>query len=172
MAMRSELTTAAGAPFVIDWAAWRASEEAVLCFLRRADEMLLILKKRGLGAGKFNAPGGRIEAGETPVEAAIRETREEVGLTPLRPRPAGRLNFAFVDGYHLRCHLFVTESFTGEAVETDEAIPFWQRVADPPYTRMWSDDRLWLPLLLAGRSFEAWFVFDGELMLWYQLRLD
>jgi 8-oxo-dGTP diphosphatase len=38
-------------------------------------------------------------------------------------------------------------------------------VADVPYDRMWEDDRHWLPQVLAGASFDAWFDFDGERMI-------
>jgi hypothetical protein len=34
---------------------------------------------------------------------------------------------------------------------------------------MWSDDRLWIPLMLEGRTFRAQFVFEGDLMLWHLL---
>ncbi|MEM4548010.1 MAG: NUDIX domain-containing protein, partial [Thermofilaceae archaeon] len=42
---------------------------AVLCFLLRDGEVLLIRKKKGFGAGKLVGVGGRIEPGETPEEA-------------------------------------------------------------------------------------------------------
>jgi 8-oxo-dGTP diphosphatase len=48
-----------------DWSVWQPTERANLCFVTRGDEVLLIHKKRGLGAGKINGPGGRIEPGET-----------------------------------------------------------------------------------------------------------
>jgi 8-oxo-dGTP diphosphatase len=168
--MPLSLTTAAGAAFTLDWAAWRPQDVAVLTFIRQPGRLLLILKKRGLGAGKFNAPGGRLEPGETPEQAAVRETQEEVGLTPLGLRRAGGLDFAFTDGYALRGHVFTASGFEGTLVETDEADPFWCEEEAIPYGRMWSDDRLWLPLLLAGRAFEARFVFDGDLMLWHTLQ--
>ncbi len=75
----------------IDWNCWTPQERSVLCFIFRESEVLLILKKRGLGNGKINAPGGKIEPGESPVQAAIRETQEEVGLTPHDPRYSGEL---------------------------------------------------------------------------------
>ncbi len=50
-----------------------------LVFILRGDEVLLAMKKRGLGTGKWNGPGGKVKGKETPEEAAIRET-EEVGL--------------------------------------------------------------------------------------------
>ena len=154
----------------IDWAHWTPKETAVLTFIRCGGQLLLIEKKRGLGAGKVNAPGGRLEAGETPEQAAVRETREEVGLTPMGLRLAGLLEFAFTDGYSLRCHVFTADAFEGTLTETDEAAPFWCAESEISYDRMWADDRLWLPLMLAGRSFEGQFVFEGDRMLWHRIR--
>lgn len=165
------VTSQTGASFSIDWPVWRPVEVAVLTFIRSGGQVLLILKKRGLGKGKYNAPGGRLEAGETPEQAAVRETQEEVGLTPLGLRPAGQLDFAFTDGYSLRCHAFTADASTGTLTETDEAAPFWCDETAIPYGQMWSDDRLWLPLMLEGRLFEAQFIFDGDLMLWHTLTL-
>ncbi len=168
--MTLTVLTPEGTGFAVDWDSWSPAEEAVLTFVRRDGQLLLILKKRGLGHGKFNAPGGRLEPGETPAQAAVRETQEEVGLTPSALRPAGRLDFMFTDGYALRCHVFTAGAFSGDLTETDEAAPFWCDESDIPYGRMWADDRLWLPLLLAGRTFEAQFIFADELMLWHTLR--
>jgi 8-oxo-dGTP diphosphatase len=153
----------------IDWETWVPKDTAVLTFIRCGGKLLLIVKKRGLGAGKVNAPGGRIEAGETPEQAAVRETQEEVGLTPSGLRFAGRLDFAFTDGYSLSCRVFTAGGYSGTLTETDEAAPFWCGESEIPYGRMWSDDRLWIPLMLDGRGFDAQFVFDGDLMLWHRL---
>lgn len=150
----------------IEWDAWKPHDDATLLFVIRGGEALLIRKLRGLGAGKINAPGGRLEPGETPVEAAIRETMEEVGVRPLQPRPRGELWFQFVDGYALHCHVFSADGCEGEPHTTDEAIPQWTPLAALPYAEMWADDALWLPLMLAGRTpFRGWFIFDGEQMV-------
>src|SRR5262245_58662426 len=109
----------------VDWESWQPRDIAVLLFVIRGGEALLIEKKRGLGAGKINAPGGRIEEGETPEAAAIRETQEEVGVTPSAPRRRGHLRFQFVDGYGLECHVLSADACEGEAHETDEAVPLW-----------------------------------------------
>ena len=154
----------------IDWERWQPHDTATLMFVVRAGEVLLIRKLRGLGAGKINAPGGRREPGESLVEAAIRETREEVGVVPLAPRLRGELRFAFADGYHLECHVFSADDCEGEARASDEAIPMWTPVQEIPYAEMWADDRLWVPLMLSGRTpFSGRFVFEGDAMLEHAL---
>ena len=154
---------------VPDWAAWRPVERGVLCFIVREREVLLILKKRGLGGGKINAPGGKIDPGETPLQAAIRETQEEVGLTPHDPVLRGELYFQFTNGYSLHCLVYRAEGCSGTPTETDEAVPIWTPRDAIPYEKMWADDATWLPLLLAGERFTGHFVFDDEAMLYHKI---
>lgn len=150
----------------IDWDRWEPRDTATLMFVIRGGEVLLIRKLRGLGAGKINAPGGRREPGESLVEAAVRETFEEVGVVPLAPRFRGELRFEFTDGYRLACHVFSADACEGEARPSPEAIPQWTPLAAIPYHEMWADDRHWLPLLLSGRTpLAGRFVFDGDAML-------
>lgn len=149
----------------IDWNTWTPKDIAVLCFIFRESEVLLIEKLRGLGAGKVNAPGGRLEPGETPLQAAIREVQEETAVTPLSLSQVGNLKFAFVDGYSLECWVFRAEGHSGMPTQSPEAIPFWSHVDSLPYERMWSDDRQWLPYLLRHEPFAGEFVFDGDLMV-------
>ena len=148
----------------MDWNTWSPRERANLCFILKNDQLLLIRKKRGLGAGKINAPGGKIEPGETALASAIRETREEVGVTPIAPEKRGELCFQFADGYSLHCTVFLAFDCAGEPIETPEAAPFWNPAGQIPYEEMWEDDRHWLPLLLEGKTFCGYFTFDGEEM--------
>jgi 8-oxo-dGTP diphosphatase len=150
---------------MIDWSHWQPTMRATLLFVVRDGEVLLIRKKRGLGAGKINGPGGRIEDGESAAECAVREVREELGITARDPELRGELHFHFVDGLRLHCLVFVASRFDGDPIETDEAAPRWTRLEELPFDEMWEDDRHWLPEMLAGKSFRAWFEFDGERML-------
>ena len=146
------------------WQTWQPVDRATLCFVVHDGKILLILKKRGLGAGKVNGPGGRIEQGETAEAAAIRETREELDVTPANLSQRGELSFQFADGYSLHCAVFMASEFSGVAVETDEAVPLWTAVSEIPYDSMWEDDRHWLPGMLEGKCFRGRFLFDGERM--------
>ena len=148
----------------VNWSEWSFRESAVLCFLREDDRVLLIHKKVGLGAGKINGPGGRIEPGEKAEEAAVREMIEEVGLRPRVLQRRAELSFIFTDGYSLRCTVFLAHGYTGELRESREADPFWCDVDRIPFERMWEDDALWLPRVLGGEELRGYFLFDGDRM--------
>ncbi len=139
-----------------------AAQLVTLCFIVRDGRVLLIRKKRGIGAGKINGPGGKVDPGESPLQAAVRETEEEIGVTPLRPELRGDLRFNFRDGLRLRCLIYLATECIGAPYETAEAIPLWFSTDEVPYAEMWEDDQFWLPLLLAGKSFRGVVEVDGE----------
>jgi 8-oxo-dGTP diphosphatase len=149
----------------IDWENWNPTDRAVIVFVRENSHILLIRKKRGLGSGKINGPGGRLEDGETYLEAAVRETEEEVGITPEGLSRVADLSFVFADGYSLYGEVFLGHKYSGRLIETDEAAPFWCAIDEIPYEEMWEDDRLWLPHVLNGAYVSGRFFFDGETML-------
>lgn len=155
----------------VPWERWKPADRATLVFVVERGRVLLIRKKRGLGAGKVNAPGGRIEPGEAPTAAAIRECQEELHITPSGLEEAGELAFQFADGYALHARVFRASGLDGTPTETDEAIPIWTPLDRIPFAEMWADDALWIPHMLAGTRFRGRFVFDGEQMLACDLRL-
>jgi len=152
----------------IDWTQWKPGVLATLMFIidEAGGRVLLIRKKRGLGAGKINGPGGKIDPGETSVQCAIRETQEELGVTAIDPVKHGELWFQFVDGLGLHVDVFVATKHEGQPVETDEAIPLWTSLEKLPLEEMWADDRFWLEdLLVRRRHFIGRFTFDDDTML-------
>ncbi len=154
----------------IDWTNWTPEQVATLLFVVRGEEVLLIRKKRGLGAGKINGPGGKVDPGETPMECAIRETNEELLINPLNVKPAGELLFHAEDDMpRIHGYVFVATDFEGTPTETDEAIPLWFQIKDIPFDEMWDDDRLWLRQVLSGQSVKGYFTFEGEELLDYDV---
>jgi len=146
--------------------------EVSVCYLIRAsetgDDVLLGRKKTGLGAGNLVGPGGKLERGESPVEAAIRETREEVGLTVTADALTliGELTYPFPHrpAWSQKSWAFVCREWTGVPVESDELLPEWFSLDSLPLDRMWDDAKHWLPTALAGEFVRATFSFapDGR----------
>ena len=149
----------------MDWQTWEARDLATLVFVVREGWILLIRKKRGLGAGKINGPGGRLERGESPLDCAVREVQEELRTTPTGLEMCGENRFQFVDGYSIHVYVFRATGCDAEPQETEEAAPIWAPTQRIPYEEMWEDDELWLPLVLRGRRFSGRFIFDGDAML-------
>lgn len=152
---------------IMDWTNWTPTLQATLMFIvdEARGEVLLIRKKRGLGQGKINGPGGKMDPGETPEQCAVRETQEELGVTALNPMKHGELWFDFTDGLKMRVHVFLAVGLEGEARETEEAVPMWTPLTLLPFDEMWEDDRYWLKELLVERArFTGKFRFDGETM--------
>ncbi len=132
------------------------SGEGTVCFpVDRAEQRILLgLKKRGAGVGRYNGFGGKIECGESPVVAAARELWEESSLTTSTTQllPMGHVYFPYVQQ---RMHIFVVDKWAGLPRESDEMIPQWFPLAALPHDQMWPTDRDWLPHVLAGRCIAA-----------------
>lgn len=153
----------------IDWEKWEARDPATLVFVFRDDEILLIDKKTGLGKGKINGPGGKVDPGETPEIAAIRECKEELDITVKNLEYCGEHRFQFVDGYSIHVWVYRTREFEGVPVETREAAPLWTRLDQIPFDRMWEDDKYWLPMVVRGERFQTRWIFDGDRMVDYAI---
>lgn len=130
----------------------------------RDGEILLAMKKRGFGEGKWNGAGGKCEGDETPVLSAVREVREEICVEVkeehMRHVALIRFHFPHKPDWDQECSVFFTEHFEGEPRETEEMRPEWFALKDIPYHAMWTDDKYWLPKALEGAFVEARFTFD------------
>ncbi len=148
---------------------------ATLCIVRNGGKILLGMKKKGFGSGKFNGFGGKVEQNETVESAAVRELREESGLTANVVRKHAELTFKFPhkEEWNQVVHVYVADSWTGSLVESDEMAPEWFDEANIPYQKMWVDDEHWLPHVLAGKFVTATFVFSpDESILEKDVRVD
>jgi len=143
-----------------------------LCyFVNDKNEILLQLKRRGFGRGKWNGPGGKQKADETIEQSAVREAREETGLTMIEFKQLAELEFIYENhgDWDNITYVYLCRNFSGDLKESDEGELKWFRFEDIPYQQMWGDDPYWLPKVLSGESVRIRFYFDqdGKLLKYF-----
>lgn len=174
------------------WSAWRTAgvcgddagmtlTSMCLCLVTRTtaegeQEVLLGRKKRGFGAGNIVGLGGHVEAGETPVRAAVRELAEESSLVvdEAELRQAARLVFRFParPAYDQEVAVFVTDKAVGTARESEEIAPSWYPVRSLPLEVMWDDAKYWMAAVLGGAHVQAEFTFADDCLTVAQARIE
>ncbi|MET0479786.1 MAG: 8-oxo-dGTP diphosphatase [Mycetocola sp.] len=146
--------------------------EVCVCYILRETgqggyEVLLGEKKKGLGLGKMVGPGGKLETGESPEQAVVREVLEESGLRVREEDlvALGRIRYEFPDrpAWSQVSWVFAVRAWEGDIVESDELLLHWHPVGDIPFDRMWDDAKHWLPAALDGEYCERRFVFGPDL---------
>lgn len=132
-----------------------------LCLVIKDGRVLLGMKKRGFGAGRWNGFGGKVMEGERIEDAAVREMREESGVEVKNIKEVGVLEFIFPDKSQPihEVHIYTSGEFEGAPSESEEMRPQWFAFDEVPYDEMWPDDRFWLPLVLAGKKISGRFEF-------------
>lgn len=134
-----------------------------LVIIRQGDKVLLGMKKRGFGQGKWNGFGGKVNEGESIENAARRELLEEAGIRAADLAKMGVLEFSWQgkEGVH-QVHIFKCTKFEGQPQETEEMRPQWFLASDIPFAQMWADDVHWMPLFLENKNFTGAFLFDAS----------
>jgi len=140
--------------------------QVTLVLLIRENQILLAMKKRGFGMGRWNGVGGKPNEGETIEDAAIREAREEIGIVPADLKKVAVLNFYFPlvpteKNFNQQVIVYTSRKWIGDPMETEEMKPQWFDFDQIPYSSMWPDDCYWLPKVLSGSFVNASFLF-GE----------
>ena len=137
--------------------------DVTLCFLLRdtpagssGEEVLLGMKKTGVGTGKVVGIGGHVEPGESTVAAICREVAEETSITIQAPDlvPAGTVEFVFPakPAWDMFTTVFLCRKFDGVPQESSEISPRWYPVTELPHAHMWADAIHWLPAFLTGEQ--------------------
>lgn len=135
-------------------------KQLTLCIIHKHHKVLLGMKKRGFGAGRWNGFGGKLAESETIEDAVKREVREEAGVELSHLEKVGIVDFEFKGNPEiLEVHIFRSEKFSGEPKESEEMKPQWFGVDEIPFDDMWPDDIYWMPLFLSGKKFRGKFFF-------------
>lgn len=127
------------------------------------EEILLGMKKRGVGMGKWNGFGGKVETGESIEEGTRRELQEECGVVANKITKRGYLvETVKSSNMKFMIHVYDCWDFQPEPIptESDEMKPKWFNINNLPWKSMWCDDPYWFPLLLNNIS-----IFTGRFTL-------
>ena len=131
-----------------------------------AQKILLAMKKRGFGSGKYNGVGGKVDSGENIEAAAVREAREEICVEvnerDLQKAAVLRFSFEGKPEWNIECHVFTARAWEGKPLETEEMAPQWFFLDAIPFEKMWVDDKHWLPQVLEGKKLDGDFHFSGD----------
>ena len=137
--------------------------QLTIMFLVNGDEVLLAMKKRGFGQGRWNGVGGKVEKGETVQQSVIRECQEEIDVTPTNHQKIADI---YYDEQHkgvrekLHVHAFLCTKWQGKPIESEEMAPKWFKISKLPYKEMWDDDPYWLPQIFTGQKLKCKFTLD------------
>lgn len=134
-----------------------------LCLLLEGDNILLGMKKRGFGAGRWNSFGGKVKPEETLEEAVFREFEEESTLKVLKYEKVGIMEFEFKDSLEVHeVHIYKILKYCGTPRETEEMRTQWFKVSEIPYDKMWPGDEYWMKILLEGKKFRGKTYFENQ----------
>ncbi len=124
--------------------------QTVLCYLEQEGQYLMLYrnkKKQDINAGKWIGVGGKIEAGETPEEALLREVREETGLTLTAYRFRGVVEFRSNIAQPESMYLFTATQWDGTLTACDEGELRWIAKQELHRYPLWEGDALFLEKL-------------------------
>jgi ADP-ribose pyrophosphatase YjhB (NUDIX family) len=146
--------------------------QSTLLFLLKDNQILLAMKKRGFGVNRWNGVGGKPNPNENILDTAIRETQEEINVTPKNINQVAIINFYFENKpeWDQQVLVFTTHEWEGEPSETEEMKPEWFDLNKIPFDSMWPDDPLWLPSVLNNKKIQAEFIFgENDIILHHQV---
>lgn len=134
-----------------------------LGLIRDKDNILLGMKKRGFGEGRWNGFGGKVKPDETIEQSLIREMKEEAGVKVINPEKVAIVEFEFQDNPEiLEVHYYKILNFEGEPKESEEMLPKWFNIHELPFDKMWPDDKYWFPIFLKNKKFKGKFFFKDK----------
>ncbi|MBQ6829551.1 MAG: 8-oxo-dGTP diphosphatase [Clostridia bacterium] len=138
---------------------------SVVCYIERDGQYLMLnrnKKKNDLNGGKWIGVGGKLEAGEAPEEALLREVKEETGLTLTRYTRRGLVTFCSGD-FTEYMFVYTADAFDGTLTVCDEGDLHWINKTDVLSLPLWEGDKRFLTLLAEDAPyFSLKLVYDGD----------
>ncbi len=140
------------------------TKKATLCLLLNGNNVLLAMKKRGFGVGRWNGVGGKVQEDESIEHAVRREALEEIGVIIADMSKAATLRFYFDEKpeWNQEVAVYTSRSWRGIPIESEEMAPKWFDRTEIPFDKMWQDDTYWLPKVLDGKHVDGYFLFDSD----------
>lgn len=140
-----------------------------LCYIACKNEYLMLYrnkKEADPNEGKWLGVGGKLEENESPMEAVVREIREETGIVVLNEQidPAGIIMF-FSDKYETEemnlFHATLTEK--PKLINCSEGTLAWIKKEDLNSLPMWEGDKIFLDRLLNNdRNIHISLKYEGD----------
>lgn len=123
-------------------------------------QVLISLRNPSLHQGGFwEFPGGKIESGESALQALYRELKEELDLTVLAATPLITINHQYPDRA-VTLHVFLVEHFQGTAKHADGQPILWARIAELSRYRFPAANQ---PIITAIRLPPYYAILDDEI---------
>lgn len=121
-----------------------------LVYIEKDNKYLMLhrtKKQNDVNKDKWIGVGGKFEAGEAPEECAIREAKEETGLT-IKPIFRGIVTFLYNDNEAEYMFLFTAKEFSGKLISTcNEGELKWVDKDMIEQLPLWEGDKIFLRLL-------------------------
>lgn len=121
-----------------------------LCYIQKNEKYLMlhrIKKQNDINKDKWIGIGGKFEEGESPEECALREVKEETGLTLKSYEYRGIVTFVSDNNFTEFMHIFWSDDFEGEIIDCDEGKLEWIEKSKLNDFEHWKGDEIFLDLI-------------------------
>lgn len=141
--------------------------QAVAGFMVKDGKVLLgkrIKVSNDLGKDLYAGIGGKVDGEETTDECLEREIYEEIGVKITKYKKLGQMKYLNPHNpkWNMEGHFYLISDWSGDPVKSEVIKPQWFDFDEIPTENMFSDNKYWIKLLLAGKSFEGVFLFGSE----------